>query len=55
MAARRWTMGRSRCFNFEAKPAPVHEPRAGQAFVTIYENGRIVWQGRDGAVRGGRD
>ncbi|GAA0737118.1 MULTISPECIES: hypothetical protein [Sphingomonas] len=42
------TKGRSRCYNFEAKPEPAYESRYGQAFVTIYENDRVVWQGREG-------
>ncbi len=42
------TMGRNRCYHFEAKPKPAYESRYGQAFVTIYQDGRIVWQGREG-------
>jgi hypothetical protein len=42
------TKGRSWCYNFEAKPPPTDEERCGQAFVTIYEDERIVWQGREG-------
>jgi len=36
------------CLNFEAKP-PVPIPRGG-GFVTIYERGRIVWQGAQEAM-----
>ncbi|MDH2228075.1 MULTISPECIES: hypothetical protein [Hyphomicrobiales] len=41
------TVARSRCFNFAERetPLPVVDRRG---FVTIYENGRIVWQGTEG-------
>ncbi len=40
------TVARSRCFNFTEKPpAPVKD---GRGFVTIYEGGRVVWQGTEG-------
>lgn len=41
------TLRHSRCLNYE--PKPVSAPaRSGRGFVTIYEGGRIVWQGTDG-------
>lgn len=42
------TTGEFGCVNFEAKPAPP-APRGG-GFVTIWEDGRIVWQGADEAM-----
>lgn len=36
------------CVNFEAKPHPP-QPKGG-GFVTIYEGGRVVWQGPEEAV-----
>ncbi|ODU68769.1 MAG: hypothetical protein ABT11_15090 [Novosphingobium sp. SCN 66-18] len=42
------TMGRSRCFNYEAKPPPATDVR-GRGFVTIWGPGdKILWQGREG-------
>lgn len=42
------TKDRSWCYNYEARPEPTAEDRRGQALITISENGRIVWQGREG-------
>lgn len=36
------------CINFEPKPEPPR-PKGG-GFVTIYEGGRVVWQGPEEAV-----
>lgn len=36
------------CINFEAKPPPP-QPKGG-GFVTIYDGGRVVWQGPEEAV-----
>ena len=41
------TVERSRCYNFEPKEAPARATRV-RGFVTIYENGRIAWQGTEG-------
>jgi hypothetical protein len=42
------TMGRSSCYNYEAKPPPAYRP-SGQGFVTIWGPGdKILWQGREG-------
>lgn len=40
-------VGRSFCFNFEedTRPKPEQDRRG---FVTIYEGGRIIWQGTEG-------
>lgn len=42
------TMGRSRCFNFEAKADPEPDRRSGRGFVTIWQGDKILWQGTEG-------
>lgn len=42
------TMGRNRCFNFEAKADPEPQPGSGRGFVTIWQGDRILWQGTEG-------
>lgn len=41
-------MGRSRCFNFEAKADPEPDRRSGRGFVTIWQGDKILWQGTEG-------
>lgn len=41
------TVARSRCFNFAEQQAPAPSDHR-RGFVTIYEAGRIVWQGMEG-------
>ncbi len=41
------TSANSQCFNYEARPIAPYAP-TGRGFVTIYEAGRIVWQGTEG-------
>lgn len=42
------TMGRNRCFNFERKSDPDPAQCRTRGFVTIWQDGKIVWEGTEG-------
>jgi hypothetical protein len=38
----------NRCFNFERKPDPDPAQCRTRGFVTIWQNGKIIWEGTEG-------